>query len=449
MLSQEAEGPSGRYQGAVFGEFALSLYGAAGVVAAPAAGLLLRWRQRRGKEDGSRRGERFGISVRSRPQGPLIWVHAASVGETVAALPLIERLQTRGLALLLTTGTVTAAQIADDRLSKSVIHQFAPVDMPFAIRRFLDHWRPSLAIFVESELWPTILNALGRRSLPLAVVNARMSERSFRTWRSFPPLARAVLGRAELVLAQSLTDAERFRDLGARRVTVCGNLKFDAPPPPADENEVAAIRASLGARPVWVAASTHPGEDDAVLAAHRNVARKGVPLLTVVAPRHPKRGDAIAEMVHASGLSLARRSAGDPIAEDTEVCLADTIGEMGLWYRIADAALLGGSMVPHGGQNPIEPAKLRVPILHGGHVSNFRDLYKALEDAKAVCSVSDAASLAATLTSLIDNASERERLAREAYACVERFTGALERTMEALEPLIEPLLRSHHTATGS
>jgi 3-deoxy-D-manno-octulosonic-acid transferase len=434
--------------GGVLGEAALSLYGAAGSLAFPAAGAFLSWREKRGKEDVARRGERFGTTTLKRPPGPLIWIHAASVGETVAAAPLILRLRARGPALLLTTGTVTAANVARRRLDGETMHQFAPIDIPTPVRRFLDHWRPDLALFAESELWPTTLKAVAHRALPLIVISARVSERSYRSWRTFPPLARAVLGRVELFLAQSPADAERLRQLGASRVRVCGNLKFDVPPPPADKSAVARIRDEIGDRSVLVAASTHPGEESAVVAAHAAIAHGGKRILTVIAPRHPKRGEAVAEEIRAAGLRVRRRSLGERLAEDTDIYLADTIGEMGLWYRLADVAFLGGSLVPHGGQNPIEPAKLLVPVLHGAHVDNFRDVYDALAAAQAVRTVRDGAALAEAVKDLIEHPRERERLAREARACVERFTGALDRTLEALEPYLATLCHDQAAASA-
>ncbi len=435
----EAEIADARNPGGLLGETALAVYGAVGHVAAPVVGAMLKLRERRGKEDGARRGERFGVAGHARPPGPLVWVHAASVGETVAAAPLINRLGELGSGVLLTTGTTTAAEVARRRLPRAVIHQFVPIDTPAAVGRFLDYWRPGLALFAESELWPTMLRVVRLRGLPLAVVNARMSEHSFRSWRAVAPLARAVLGRAELFLAQSLADAERLKALGARRVVVCGNLKFDAPPPPADADALAALRREIGDRPVLVAASTHRGEEAAVVVAHAGLVRDGARLLTILAPRHPERGEAVAAEIAARGLTLSRRSAGEAIGPSTDIYLADTIGEMGLWYRLADIAFLGGSMVPHGGQNPIEPAKLLVPILHGSHVGNFRDVYDALGAAGAVVAVDDAASLAEAVGRLIENPAECKRLAREAHACVERFGGALDRTIGALQPYLTAL----------
>jgi 3-deoxy-D-manno-octulosonic-acid transferase len=435
----EAEIAGGGNSTGLFGEAALALYGAVGRLAAPVVGAALRLRERAGKEDSARRGERFGVAGQARPAGPLVWVHAASVGETVAAVPLVGRLIGFGSAVLLTTGTVTAAEVASQRLPQGAIHQFVPIDTPPSVSRFLDHWRPGLALFAESELWPTMLRSVRLRALPLAVVNARMSERSFRSWSAVTPLARAVIGQAELFLAQTLADAERLKALGASRVVVCGNLKFDAPPPPADEATVAALKEAVAGRPVLVAASTHRGEESAVIAAHAKLAAEGVRLLTILAPRHPERGDEVAEEIAAAGLTFSRRSKDEPLGSTTDVYLADTIGEMGLWYRLADFAFLGGSMVPHGGQNPIEPAKLLVPILHGGHVGNFRDVYDALIEARAVMPVEDSATLAEAVERLIAHPDERERLAREARACVDRFGGALDRTIGALSPYLTAL----------
>lgn len=373
-------------------------------------------------------------------------MHAASVGETVATMPLIERLAARGFRLLLTTGTVTAAQVAARRLPASAIHQFVPLDTPACVGRFLDHWRPDLVLFAESELWPTMLKEVGRRAKPLVLINARMSERSFRSWRAWPPFARAVMRRFDLCLAQSDADAARLRALGAARVVVSGNLKFDAPPPPADPALLAELRRQIGGRPVLVAASTHPGEDAPVIAAHAALARSGAKLLTILAPRHPERGVAVASEIAQAGLRFSRRSLGEPIASDTDIYLADTIGEMGLWYRLADVAFLGGSMVPHGGQNPIEPVKLRVPVLHGGHVDNFRDVYDALAAAEAATLVHDSAGLAEAVGRLIGDRERRERMAGDALACIGRLTGALERTLQALEPYLAALDDEHVAA---
>lgn len=432
--------------GSLLGEAAISLYGLAGSSAMPLAGALLNWRGRHGKEDAARRGERFGIAPRPRPDGPLVWVHAASVGETLTALPLIGRLALRGPAVLLTTGTVTGAQIVRNRLPLRAIHQYAPIDTPVAICRFLDHWRPDLVLFTESEFWPTILKELNARGVPLAVINGRVSDRSFRAWRIFRPVARAMLRRIDLCLAQTPLDAERLRLLGARRVLVSGNLKFDVPPPHAEAATLAAMRNAIGDRLVLVAASTHPGEEQPVIRAHAALARRGSKLLTIIAPRHPERGAALAEEVAAAGLAVRRRSTGETPEAATDIFIADTIGEMGVWYGLAGLAFLGGSLVPRGGQNPIEPAKLHVPVLHGPHVGNFREAYVALAAADAAVGVEGEASLLEAIEALVENPGMRTQIADKAQACVAGFAGALDRTLEALQPLLLPLVADAEAA---
>jgi 3-deoxy-D-manno-octulosonic-acid transferase len=337
---------------------------------------------------------------------------------------------------------VTAAQVVGQRLPPGAIHQFAPVDTPAVVSRFLDHWRPGLALFAESELWPTTLNMLAERGVPTIVVNARMSDRSFRRWRRLKPLASAILSKVELFIAQSSNDAIRLRELADARVITCGNLKFDVPPPQADEARLTTLRRDIGERRVLLAASTHPGEEAAIITAHLELARAGFRLLTTIAPRHPHRGHALMAEIAATPLSARCRSAGEEIPADTDIFIVDRIGEMGFWYRLADLAFLGGSLVAHGGQNPIEAAKLGVPILHGPHVGNFRDVYGALSKAGAAQLVHDGPSLAAAARALLQNPAERERMAREAHACVDRSTGALERTLEALEPYLAALRRA-------
>lgn len=423
------------------GRLALAAYRGAGTLVQLFAEPLLMRRERRGKEDAARRGERLGRSGLARPDGPLAWVHAASVGETLAVLPLIAWLRSRGVAVLLTTGTVSAAGVAARRLPAGAFHQYIPIDTPAAIAPFLDHWRPGLVLFAESEIWPATIAAISKRRITLVLVNARMSERSWRGWSRFAALARLVLGSVELALAQSPADAARLRALGARRVEVSGNLKFDAPPPPADPAELAALRQAIGERPVFLAASTHAGEEAAVIEAHIAVADSQPGLLTIIAPRHPERGDAVAAQIDAAGLAASRRSHGDRLDASADILLADTIGDMGHWFRLANIAFLGGSLAQRGGQNPIEPAKLGLAVLHGEHVENFRDIYAALHEAEAAVSVADGAALIAQALRLMGDAPERQRMARAARLCVESFAGALDRTTGALEPYLERLTR--------
>ncbi len=418
------------------GPLAIRLYVAAGILARPLVEAMLRWRVRRGKEDPDRLRERLGETGVERPPGELIWVHAASVGETNAVLPLIARFRGCGYQTLLTTGTVTSAAIASRRLPDGAVHQYVPLDLVRYIDPFLHHWSPRLAVFAESEIWPATLNCLAARDIPFILVNGRMSARSYRGWRRSGPVGRAIMSGIRLCIAQSASDAKRFDKLGVEAVEIAGNLKFDVPAPAADEAAVAALRAQIGTRPVFVAASTHDGEETFILDTHRALRSELPDLLTILVPRHPARGEALAADISASGLVLAQRSAGQEIEHETDIYLADTVGEMGLWYRLGVIAFLGGSLVPHGGQNPIEPAKLGAPILHGPHVSNFSDIFTALHEARAAVAVDGPSALTVAAADLLADADERHRLAREARACVDRQAGALDRTMALLSPFI-------------
>ncbi|MCF1504527.1 3-deoxy-D-manno-octulosonic acid transferase [Afifella sp. H1R] len=415
---------------------AFAAWRSAGRLVEPAAALLLRERERRGKEEGERLAERRGIPGRKRPAGPLVWVHAASVGETNAVLALIAAIQEQGLGVLLTTGTVTSAKIARARLKGNAIHQYVPLDVPRYCARFVQHWRPGLAIFVESELWPVAMDELSRHGVPLVVVNGRMSPRSFRRWRQSGPLGRSIMRRISLCLAQTGDDAARFKALGMDKVMVSGNLKFDAPKPSAPAAELAAFRETIEGRPVFLGASLHPGEDEQVLAAAEKLRAVRPDLLTILAPRHPERAPALADLCRNAGLTPALRSAGDMPDMTKPVFIADTIGEMGLWYRLADVTFLGGTLIPHGGQNPIEPAKLAVPILHGPHTANFAEIFAALRTADAVGEVSGADDLAAQAEALFANPEHRRQRVDAATHCIESLTGALERSLDALRPYL-------------
>jgi 3-deoxy-D-manno-octulosonic-acid transferase len=316
------------------------------------------------------------------------------------------------------------------------VHQFVPLDAPRYVRRFLDHWRPDLALIAESEIWPNTILELDRRRIPLVLVNGRMSERSFRRWSRAPTIARALLGRFALCLAQTPADAERLFALGAERVEVAGNLKFDASPPPADARALAHLSGLLSGRPVWLAASTHAGEEEIAIAVHQALAGSFRGLLTVVVPRHPERGGEVAVLARAAGLEVAQRSRDGEPARKTELYVADTVGELGLFYRLCPLVFVGGSLVPHGGQNPIEPGKLGAAILHGPHVHNFVDVYAALDRAGGALPVSDGADLTHAVAELLADAGRMRDMARAAAGTVEGLGGALARTMQAIEPFI-------------
>jgi len=416
---------------------ALSAYRQAGRLLTPALAVMLDMRTRAGKEDPHRRGERLGSAPLARPDGPLVWVHAASVGETLSVLALVDRLIAAGNTVLLTTGTVTSAGIAAGRLPAGALHQYVPLDVLPYVKRFLDHWRPRLAVFVESEIWPTTVGELARRAVPQVLVNARISGRSAGRWARVGGVARTLFGRLTLALAQSPADGERLAALGVPRVVVTGNLKFDGRPLAADEAELARLRAAIGDRPSWLAASTHPGEEVAAAEVHLALRARVLGLLTVSAPRHPARGDELRAHFASLGLSVASRSRGEVPNAATDVYLTDTIGEMGLIYRLAPIAFIGGSLIERGGQNPIEPARLGRVVLHGPSTYNFADTYRELDAEGGARAVADADELADAVAELLGDAELRARMNERAGQMVERCTGAVDRTMVALAPLLD------------
>ena len=349
--------------------------------------------------DPARLAERFGRAAAPRPEGRLIWINAASVGEVASSLDLARELEAAtGARLLFTTTTATGAETLARRLPQA-IHQFQPVDTPAAVRAFLDHWRPDLALFMENDIWPRLVIDTARRDIPIAVINARAS----RTRARAPRAMAALLGRAALISTQDAATAAQMRALGLEpaRILDTGDLKAAANPLPADSAALAALRRAIGARAVWLAASTHPGDETAVIAAHRSARIAHPDLLLILVPRHPQRGADLAAHISAAGLDVARRSTGGMPADATEVYLADTLGEMGLFYRLAPLAFLGGSFGPEGGHNPYEPAVLGAAVLHGPGVANFAQAYDGMRLAGAAAMVADADDLGRQVAGLI------------------------------------------------
>ena len=402
----------------------------------PLSPAVINRRLKLGKEDPARVGERRGMSADVRPDGPLVWIHGASVGEVLAAAALIERLRGLNLRILLTSGTVTSAAIVAKRFPSDVIHQYVPYDSPRYVARFLDHWRPSLALFIESDLWPNLILSSAARRLPMVLINGRMSQRSFPRWRRVAGTIAALLGRFDVCLAQSHLDAERFATLGCRNVLVTGNLKLDVPAPPADSNKLDWLVSMTRGRPVIVAASTHPGEEEILAGAHRTLAGYFPNLLTVIVPRHPERGEAIAHMIAANGLNASLRSREGLPTATTDIYVADTMGELGLFYRLAPIVFMGGSLVEHGGQNPIEAIKLGASIVHGPHVFNFTDVYQALDAAGGARRADTQDALVKQLGRLLADPRAREAVLAASERVVGQLGGALERTLTALEPYL-------------
>src|SRR5215472_13233133 len=415
---------------------ALRAYQLGSALGTPIASQLLIRRQKRGKEHPERLKERLGQASVARPTGPLIWVHGASVGEMLAAVPLIERLRAQDFAVLVTSGTVTSAALAEQRLPNGVVHQFIPLDAPRFVRRFLEHWRPGLALFVESDLWPNLICSCARRKIPMIVINGRLSERSFNRWRRVPGVIAALLNRFDLCLAQSASDAERYAKLGAPRVSATGNLKLDIPALPADEAALRRLRDIIGKRPVVVAASTHAGEELAVIGAHQRLRAKFPTLLTIVVPRHPSRGESIAESAKAAGLAVALRSRRAQPMPDIGVYVADTLGELGLMYRLAPIVFMGGSLASHGGQNPIEPIRLGAAIIHGPHVWNFAEIYAALDAAHGAEKVDDVEEFTRRAGAWLKDACARAAVVAAGRASIAALGGALDRTWAALDPYL-------------
>jgi 3-deoxy-D-manno-octulosonic-acid transferase len=415
---------------------ALRVYRGLSSAASPLATALIRQRLRRGKEDPARSDERRGLSHGVRPQGPLIWIHGASVGEVLAAAALIERLRALNIRILVTSGTVTSAAIVARRFPSDVIHQYVPYDMPRFVQRFLDHWRPSLALFIESDLWPNLILGAAARRLPMVLINGRMSQRSFPRWQRMSRTISALLGSFELCLTQSRVDAERFTALGSRNVLTTGNLKLDVPALPADPARLERLMAITRGRLVMVAASTHPGEEEILVTVHKTLSGFFPSLLTVIVPRHAHRGPAVAGIVAASGLQPALRSREELPVGTTDIYVADTMGELGLFYRLAPVVFMGGSLVERGGQNPIEAVKLGAAVVHGPHVFNFGEVYDLLDRAGGARVADDQEALVRQLGRLLDDADARSALVAAGERVVEQLGGALERTLAALEPYL-------------
>ncbi len=429
----------------------LKLYRVLTTLAWPLILVYLGKRLRAGKEDPLRFNERLGRSSSPRPKGKLLWMHAASVGESLSLLALIEHLRARrpGLNLMVTTGTVTSAQVLAERLPKGVIHQFMPFDTAGKANRFLDHWKPDLTIWVESEFWPNMLSTVKKRKIPSILINGRVSAKSFGNWKRVPGVIKELLSTFSLALGQTPADADRLAALGAVTARSVGNLKFAAPPLPVSDMDFKALRDMIKERPVWLAASTWPGEEAIAARAHLLLKAKSSNILTIIVPRHPVRAPEILDALRETGLSVARRSAGQPPGPDTDIYLADTIGELGLFMRLAQVVFMGKSLTAPGGQNPIEPARLGRPVLFGPKMDNFDEVRHRMIGAGAAIEVSDAGALEIALANLIADPARMEELGTAARTFAEREAYVVERVMEELAPYLEPLAGLVRDRTGA
>ena len=406
----------------------------------PLAPRLLDARARQGKEDPVRVDERLGLTTVARPAGDLVWLHGVSVGETLSLLPVVERIrrQRPDLTILVTSGTLTSAQLLAQRLPAGVIHQFAPVDGPDAVAAFLDHWQPSLAVFVESELWPNLILEARRRGVKLVLASARITEKTVEGWRRFPGAVRQILSAFDRILPQDETSAARLHSLGAR-IDGHVNLKLSGEAPPHDAAAFTRLSAAIGDRPVVVAASTHDGEEMAIVRALDKLADR---LCLILVPRHPARSPDIAAALTRDGYHFARRSQGHEPDRDTDLYLADTLGEMGLFLRLADVVVMGGSFSaalekpPVGGHNPLEPARLGKPAVTGPDMSNWAAVTDTLVEAGGLTIVPAPWDLPAVLAPLLaDTDAARAMGERGRRAAAEAGSG-LDRLWETLQSLL-------------
>ncbi len=410
-------------------------------VLAPLVIPILIWKGIGNREYWERWEERFGYG-RTRTDKPAIWVHAVSVGEVTAGSSLVRDLQAKypQFPVVVTTVTPTGAQRLRDIFGDKVIHSYVPYDMPGAVSRFFDRFRPRLAIIMETELWPNLYTECGRRNVPLVLANARISPRSLSRYRRFFSVFKETLSHGIVIAAQSERDAERFLSLGAgpRRTRVVGNIKFDLDIPKSVDRGGVAFRAEQApGRPVWVAASTHPGEEEKVIVAHRRIQRELPDALLILVPRHPMRFDAIAHLLDKRGMSYVRRSTGAVCGPDTQVFLGDTLGELTMFYAASDIAFVGGSLVPIGGHNLLEPAALSVPIVTGSHNFNAQDISDLLNEAGVASIIGNPRELADEVVALFGDPESRERRGVRGREIVAENRGALTRLLSLVYPLLD------------
>lgn len=414
----------------------IRFYRILGYIISPLLPLLLKYRQWIGKEDTKRLQERFGKASMARPKGLLIWVHAASIGESNSVLPFIDHLleQSDDVHVLITTVTVTSAKQLTSKLPDRAHHQYVPIDLPIPVKKFLNHWKPDLAFWTESEFWPNLVIDTKKSGCESFVINGRISERSYRTWLNHPTMIRQILHCFSAVFPQSEEDVSRFKHLGAANVVYHGNLKLDAPKLAADSKQTGEILNQTKNRHVWLAASTHPGEEAMIAQVHKMLKEQFDDTLTIIVPRHADRGNEVAAQLRGLGVNVNLRSQGKDIDEVTDIYLADTMGELGIFYRIAGIVFMGGSLVPHGGQNPLEPARLDCVVICGPHMENFASLSREMEQEAALLKVRNTDHLAKTVEDLMRDHDKQEALAQTASKFVSERKGVLEQIMTTLEP---------------
>ncbi len=418
-------------------------YRALQTLLSPVIDIYLRYRKLIGKEDIKRFPERLGRPSIARPQGNLLWIHAASIGESVSVLPLLEAIGEKypSVNILLTTGTVTSAKLMAKKLPKAVIHQFVPVDLHYAVKRFLSYWRPDLAIWVESELWPNLVHETSQTGCPMLLVNARMSDDTLKKWQKHKELSEKIFGGFSMCLAQNDREAEKFSQAGIKNSVNAGNLKYESPSLPADPEATANLIRMIGNRRIWVASSTSKGEEEIAALTHIKLSEKYPDLLTIIVPRHPDRAEDIRKMLDAKNLNVAQRSKGEEALDEIQIYLADTIGELGIFYRISNIVYVGGSLVEHGGQNPLEPARLNCAIITGHITYNFQEIYSEMEAFNAVMVVKDKTELLEKLTQLFADNKMVDLYAEQALQFIQSKSGVIDNYMNLLDPYLKPLVR--------
>ncbi|MFG0582480.1 lipid IV(A) 3-deoxy-D-manno-octulosonic acid transferase [Pseudomonas sp. zjy_9] len=410
-------------------------------LALPLIALRLALRARKAPAYARRIKERFSFALPPLKPGG-IWVHAVSVGESIAAAPMIRALQARHpeLPITVTCMTPTGSERIQALFGDSVQHCYLPYDLPWAAARFLDRVRPRLAVVMETELWPNHIHQCARRGIPVALANARLSERSARGYARFGKLTAPMLAELSLIAVQTQAEAQRFLDLGARPdcVEVTGSIKFDLKIDAELLQRAAELRRQWQAeqRPVWIAASTHAGEDEIVLAAHRQLLETRPNALLILVPRHPERFNSVHELCLSDGLTTRRRATGEAVQAGDQVLLGDTMGELLFLYALADIAFVGGSLVANGGHNLLEPAALGKPVLSGPHLFNFLEIAAQLRAAGALSEVADAAQLAERTATLLDTPAEAQRMSAAGLAVLKANQGALERLLDGLRRLL-------------
>lgn len=403
------------------------------------AATYIKKRRKNGKEHPTRFRERLGRSQVMRPEGKLFWFHGASVGEAISMLPLIDKLlaEDKDLSIMVTTGTLTSAEIMEKRLPERAFHQFVPFDVPKFAKRLLTRFKPDAVLWFESELWPSLLSETRRRRIPLILVNGRISDKSFKHWKMFKFAAKELLGCFSLCLGQSVQDEERLKALGAPKVACVGNIKYAGMPLPVDEKELANFKQVVAGRPVFLISSTHHNEEEQLADELKRLQEAVKDVLVIVVPRHPQRGAEVVAMLKAKGFNVAQRSVGEKLDKGTEIYVADTIGEMGLWYKLAELTFIGGSLIAHGGQNFIEPARDENAVIVGPYMHNFQEMLARAKENHAVIQVNSAPEVISWVIKLFNDDKKRAKAKKNAYQWTVKEGQVLEGISRALYEELE------------